>query len=113
LASKPLDSANALVASFHIYNFNACMTASCWNTALASVAAQVPVVTGELGENDCAHGFIDQYMSWADIHGVSYLAWTWNLWGCTGGNMALITDYSGTPTAYGQGFRDHLIAVNP
>jgi hypothetical protein len=34
----------------------------------------VPVVTGELAQGHCAHDFIDPYMTWADAHGVSYLA---------------------------------------
>jgi len=67
-------------------------------------------VTGELGENDCGHAYIDQYMSWADLHGISYLAWTWDTWDCANG-PALITDYTGTPTAFGAGFRDHLAAL--
>jgi len=112
LAHRPSDPANATVASFHVYNFNTCITTGCWTSVLGPIAGQVPVVTGEMGENDCAQGFIDQYMPWADAHGVSYLGWTWNVWSCSGG-PALITDYSGTPTAFGQGFRDHLIAVNP
>ena len=46
------------------------------------MAAKVPVVTGEFGENDCAHGYADGYMAWADAHGLSYLGWTWNPWDC-------------------------------
>jgi hypothetical protein len=69
----------------------------------------VPVVTGEIGEENCAHDFIDPYMSWADAHGVSYLAWGWNVWDCA--LPGLITDYDGTPTPYGEGFRDHLAAL--
>ena len=49
----------------------------------APVAAQVPVVAGEIGQNTCAHDYIDQVMAWADAHGVGYLAWTWNPWGCS------------------------------
>jgi hypothetical protein len=109
LANKPADSANALVASFHNYNFNVC-DPSCWNATVASLANQVPVVTGELGENDCAHGYIDQYMPWADAHGISYLGWTWDTWDCANG-PALISNYDGTPTAFGIGFRDHLASL--
>jgi hypothetical protein len=106
LANEPSDPAHALVVSFHNYNFNTCSPA-CWDSTVAPVAAQVPVVTGELGENDCAHGYIDQYMAWADSHGISYLGWTWDTWDCSNG-PALISNYDGTPTAFGIGFRDHL-----
>jgi endoglucanase len=109
-AFKPADPANALVASFHNYNFNGC-DPTCWNNTVAPLAGQVPVITGELGENDCAHGYIDQYMSWADAHGISYLGWTWDTWDCSNG-PALITNYNGTPTAFGIGFRDHLAALS-
>jgi hypothetical protein len=104
---RPADPAQALVASVHVYNFGGCVTRSCWNRTVAPVAARVPVVTGELGENDCAHGFVDGYMTWADAHGVSYLGWTWNPWDCEDG-PALISDWSGTPTDYGDGLRNHL-----
>jgi endoglucanase len=110
LTFKPSDPLNHLVASFHLYNFSTCTTATCWNSVIAPIAAQVPVVTGELGENDCGHSFVDTYMAWADAHGVSYLGWTWNTWDCSSG-PALITNYDGTPTAFGAGFKAHLAAL--
>ena len=110
LGNEPSDPAHALVASFHNYNFNVCKL-SCWDSTLATLAAQVPVVTGELGENDCAHGYIDQYMSWADTHGISYLGWTWDTWDCANG-PALISNYNGTPTAFGIGFQSHLAGLD-
>jgi hypothetical protein len=64
-------------------------------------------VTGEEGENDCAHGFIDNYMTWADGLGVSYLGWSWNPYDCKS-FPSLITDYAGTPSAFGQGLKAHL-----
>ena len=109
-ANKPLDPANALVASFHNYNFNVC-DPTCWTNTVAPLAAQVPVVTGELGEDDCGHGYIDQYMSWADAQAISYLGWTWDTWDCANG-PALISNYDGTATAFGIGFRDHLRALS-
>jgi endoglucanase len=107
---KPRDPRHQLVASYHVYNFNTCSSASCWNATIAPVAAKVPLVTGELGEDDCAHGFIDTYMDWADAHGLSYLGWTWDTWDCSSG-PALISGYDGTPTAFGVGFRDHLAGL--
>jgi hypothetical protein len=114
LAHEPVDPLHQLIASVHIYNFSEDNTVASWNSTIARVAAKVPVVTGELGENDCADGFIDQYMAWADSHGVSYLGWTWDAtdtgWSCSGG-PALITDYDGTPTAFGIGLETHLLAL--
>jgi endoglucanase len=108
---RPRDPLHQLIASFHLYNFNACDTAACWNTTVEPVAVVVPVVTGELGENDCAHGFIDGYMPWADAAGVSYLGWTWDTWNCNSG-PALISGYDGTPTAFGTGFQSHLASLH-
>ncbi|SFF67485.1 cellulase family glycosylhydrolase [Streptomyces mirabilis] len=111
LTYKPSDPTGNLVAAFHTYNFNTCASESCWNSTLAPVAAQVPLVAGEIGENTCAHGFIDTAMKWFDDRGLSYLGWTWNTWDCSSG-PSLISDYDGTPTSYGVGLRDHLRALN-
>jgi endoglucanase len=113
LTYKPSDPAGNLMASWHTYNFNACVTVACWDSQIGTVAAQVPVTAGEIGQNSCAHDYIDQVMAWADAHGVGYLAWTWNPWGCSQGNV-LITDYAGTATStYGEGFKAHLLTQNP
>ena len=111
LAYKPTDPAGNLAAAWHVYNFNTCSNESCWNSTLAPVAAQVPLVAGEIGENTCAHGFVDQVMKWFDDRGLSYLGWTWSTWNCSTG-PSLISSYDGTPTAYGIGLRDHLRALN-
>ncbi|MGW2488104.1 cellulose binding domain-containing protein [Streptomyces sp. NPDC001606] len=112
LTYKPTDPAGNLAAAYHVYNFNSCSSASCWDSTLAPVAAQVPLIAGEVGENTCAHSFTDQVMKWLDDHGLSYLGWTWNTWDCSSG-PSLISSYDGTPTAYGAGLRDHLRALNP
>ncbi|MFE9448509.1 cellulose binding domain-containing protein [Streptomyces sp. NPDC006739] len=111
-AYRPTDPTGNLAASYHVYNFNTCSTESCWNSTIAPVAAQVPLIAGEIGENTCSHGFVDGVMKWFDDHDLSYLGWTWNTWDCSSG-PSLISAYDGTPTAYGAGLRDHLRAVNP
>ncbi|MCX4766227.1 cellulase family glycosylhydrolase [Streptomyces sp. NBC_01275] len=111
LTYKPTDPTGNLAAAYHVYNFNTCANESCWNSTLAPVAAQVPLVAGEIGENTCSHGFVDQVMKWFDDRGLSYLGWTWNAWDCSSG-PSLISAYDGTPTAYGIGLRDHLRALN-
>ncbi|GAA2395644.1 cellulase family glycosylhydrolase [Dactylosporangium salmoneum] len=111
LQYKPTDPQNNLAAFAHIYNFNSCANTSCYDSQLAPVAQQVPLSLTEIGENDCAHGFVDTLMNWADAHGVGYLGWTWNAWNCSSG-PSLISDYNGTPTAFGQGIKDHFAAVS-
>lgn len=107
LAHRPVDPAGQLVAGLHAYSFGRCTTAACWEAEIAPVAAVVPVVTGELGQDDCAGGFVEPFMRWADQRGISYLGWTWNPWDCRTG-PALITGWDGAPTAFGAVVKAHL-----
>jgi hypothetical protein len=111
LSYEPTDPDHNLVASWHSYNFNTCSTQACWTSQVAPVIAQVPVIAGEIGENDCADTYIDPLMTWLDSENTSYLAWAWNAdFNCSTG-PGLITDYSGDPTAYGAGYESHLQAL--
>ncbi len=110
LTYKPSDPTGNLAASWHSYNFNLCNNTTCWDNTVAPVAQQVPLIAGEIGENDCADGYLNTLLPWLDSHNQSYLAWTWDTWNCASG-PALIADYSGTPTNYGVGYRDHLAAL--
>jgi endoglucanase len=111
LTHRPHDT--QLVASFHNYNGQRCHTQACWNAEIAPVAATVPVVTGEFGERDCTHDFIDAFMNWADAHDVGYVAWAW--WtldpnDCS--QLDLLTNLDGTPKApLGTALKDHLAAL--
>jgi hypothetical protein len=115
LAFKPSDPTGNLIASWHSYNFNACVNTSCWDSTIGTVAKQTPVLAGEIGQNTCAHDYIDQVMAWADTNGVSYAGWTWNPWGvCNSVGNVLILDWAGTPTStFGQGYRSHLLTQQP
>jgi hypothetical protein len=110
LSYEPHDPTGNIAASWHSYNFNACSSSSCWNSQLSPVLERVPLVTGELGENDCAHGYLDTLLPWLDGAGASYLAWTWNTWPC-GSGPALISSYDGTPTGFGAGYKAHLATL--
>ena len=108
LTYEPSDPDHNLTASWHSYNFNTCSSQSCWTSQVAPVIAQVPVIAGEIGENDCADGYVDPLMSWLDSESTSYLAWAWNAdFNCSSG-PGLISDYTGTPTGYGAGVEAHL-----
>ena len=117
LSHKPADRDHGLAASWHSYNFNFCSTQSCWVSQVAPVIkrvpviAQVPVVAGEIGENDCASGYVTPLMTWLDSQQTSYLAWAWNAdFSCKRG-PGLISDYGGTPTGYGAGVQSHLLSL--
>jgi endoglucanase len=106
----PTDTANNLAAAWHVYNFNTCNSMSCFTSNVAPVAAGHPVIATEIGENDCAGGFITSVMGWLDGSGISYLAYVWNAdFDCSSG-PSLITDYDGTPTAYGKVYQTHLLS---
>ena len=111
LQFEPADPDHNLIASWHSYNFNTCSNQSCWTSQVAPVIAQVPVVAGEIGENDCAGSYIDPLTTWLDSQHTSYLAWAWNAdFACSSG-PGLISDYSGTPTAYGAAYQAHLASL--
>jgi hypothetical protein len=113
LANAPSDPDHQLAASFHNYDGEACQTEACWDDTIAPVAAVVPVVTGELGEDDCSSDFDDGYMSWADAHGISYLGWGWFVVdGADCHTISLITDEAGAPASpNGVALQDHLAAL--
>ncbi len=107
LAHRPNDF--NIAASFHNYNFTPCNTQECWERTILPLAANAPLITGEIGEDDCGHHYIDRYMAWADSLQLSYLGWTWNAWGGCGD--VLIKDWDGTPTDYGAGYQAHLATL--
>ena len=119
-AHKPTDPLGQVAASFHNYQgFEKCDNVGCWNSQIVPVAAGVPVVTGEFAEDVCTpNNFDNEYMSWADAHGVSYLAWAWVVLspqeigaeGCSA--FYLIGDYGGTPASVnGIAVHNHLLAL--
>lgn len=108
LAYAPDDPLGQLGAAWHIYSSGFCADPGCYDGSPAAVAAAVPVVATEMGDEACGDAFMPTLMDWLDAHGVGYLAWVWNTWtGC----MRLIDDYDGTPRgSYGRMYRDRLLS---
>ena len=109
-----------IAASWHSYNFNECITQDCWDATIAPIAAKYPVITGELGENDCNSDYVTPLMQWLDQHEISYLAWEWNTYEyvvrsffshffCCSSGPSLISNYDGTPTNYGAGVQKYFL----
>jgi endoglucanase len=111
LRYEPADPDHNLVASWHSYNFTTCNTPSCWASQISPVIAKVPVIVGEIGEVDCADDYIDPLMAYLDSESTSYLAWAWDADFTCAGGPGLIINYSGEPTAYGAGYRSHLLSL--
>jgi endoglucanase len=120
----PNDPLHQLAASIHIYfktqanpEWAPCDYLTCWTNTMVPLAAKTPIVIGEFGEHDCNSHLLDgtalkptqpSLLDWADQHGVSYLGWSWFTGNCAG-EPALISNYDGTPTAYGKGVRSHYL----
>jgi len=109
MAHLPTDPKNQLAASFHVYPDNPCVDETCWNGAVANVAASMPLVTGEVGQFDCNGDFVTRYTTWADARSLSYLGWTFNPGDCM--RPSLIADWTGAPTTYGKALHDHLAVI--
>jgi hypothetical protein len=104
------DPLGQVAASAHPYQAQYWLnTPAEWDAYLGPVLQRHPVVATELGERGCGYTYTDSFMSWADLHGVSYMPFGWIVWG--GCDVSLISDYSGTPTSYGIGVRDHIAAL--
>ena len=108
LAHRPRDPAHQLVAGAHIYGQ---ASVAGFESNLGIVARSFPVVIGEAGEKNCADNDLDALLPWADRHGISYLAWDWFTGACS--DPSLITSYTGTPSDYGIGYREHLLSRFP
>jgi hypothetical protein len=110
LQNRPSDPAGQLMAEAHVYGGNVCSTASCLDSQMGPVAAQVPLVFGETGQDysagDCGSGKVAAIIDWADAHDVGYEAWQWNTWGNC---LDLIADFDGTVanSAYARWIKSH------
>jgi endoglucanase len=122
LAYLPVDPQGQLIASAHVYDFGVGSGIDSMVTGqLEPIAAALPVMLGELGEQYCDSGsanytrhalsLIDGEAAKGYVFGV--LGWTWNArtatstgWYCPtdafgNGGPLMIRDYSGTATVMG------------
>jgi hypothetical protein len=98
LSHKPIDPLNSLAAGWHSYPGTVCNNAACWDSQVAPVAAQVPVIMSEFGDSVCsAANYLPKLLPWANSKKISYLGWTWNVWSTSCENV-FIKDYAGTPS---------------
>ena len=107
----PKDPLKNIAAAWHSYNFNKCNYVDCWNQYVLPTVKKYPLITTEIGENDCAGGYVTAVMKWLDAHaGGNYLAWTFNTWECSDPGPSLISSYdnNGTPTPYGAAIKLHF-----
>lgn len=119
LGHVPADPLKNTAAVWHSYPWNACVHESCWESTVAKVAEQFPVVVtesggyGKLGGGGFDIAYATKLWSWLESKGISYMAWAWNIWGGQVGNEDLITDYDGTPSdPWGKAWKAQLAAAS-
>lgn len=121
---RPSDPLDKLAVDVHIYDFNGIDTAKEFEAEYAPVAAEYPMVIGEIGPGLAKHtepdscsrkairdnAFIEGTLDWADTNDVGYTAWAWNPWADQASACwALTKDWNGTPTAeWGTAYRARL-----
>jgi hypothetical protein len=116
---RPSDPLENLAPAWHIYNFNGCANADCWNDAPLALAQEFPLVATEIGQDDCQGDFIASLMSFLDQNAAGYLAWSWNVQGqcqaatqeSRGNPWPLIGNFeTAEPNSpYARTFRDHVL----
>lgn len=106
----PNDPLHNIAAAWHQYRLpgiSPCVTSACLDPKIGVVMSQIPVVATEFGETDCQADFLNSVMNYFDSKQQGYFAWKWTVGQCK--DIALISDYAGTPTTtYGQAYKTHL-----
>jgi hypothetical protein len=99
---------------------NSAQTTAMNTSATSVLSAGFPLIIGESGISAYStstaasftatqitdlEGWYDNLLTWAEMQGQGYLAWSWN----TDTPPLLLTDYTGTPTPdFGQTYQTHL-----
>lgn len=104
---RPVDPADQMVASVHIYPTLRCTDRACWERTITPVAAEVPVLIGEFGSKDCRQEFARAVMDYADDHGINWTAWAWHPGDCKA-FPSLIESWDGEPTVWGKAVKQRL-----
>ena len=113
----PQDPLGGIVLDGHVYSFSVCNADPCLTDTFGAAAQTVPVVMGEIGENDCSGDYTAALIDWLDGWDMGYLIWSWNAWGVCPTEPGVLVDnlyvgpdllasYDGTPNAYGARMRD-------
>jgi endoglucanase len=111
----PEDPSQQLAVSLHLYPggypYNLKTDAAAVDAMLAAIVASHPLVITEMGDEGGSNPavFANKVLAWADSHGYSVLAWSWNPWG--GANTLIQDNTHFTPTAgLGRAYHDWAIA---
>jgi endoglucanase len=109
---RPADPANKIIAAWHTYNWTWCVAEPCYESNVGAVAAEVPVLATEIGNDQCDAVWMNELLTWLDSSEIGYLAWSWHTFLATECSaIRLILDYGGTPSQYGGAYRSHLMEL--
>jgi endoglucanase len=111
LSYVPTDSAAQLGAVFDNFNFSGSDCSMSDNTCMSNtygvVAQRFPVYTGGFGDNSWSSG-INNFLTFMQNNTNGHLIWSWDV---QMDQYSVISTYSGTPTAYGQGYENRLLTL--
>jgi endoglucanase len=120
---QPRDPRHALVADVSSFDYADFVVSHAH--ALRVFGRRHPIVVGGFGDTHCVSTYSKKVMAVMDAIGQSYLAWTWDTVQDYGGcSNALLDDpatkngfpagyYSGRPSGFGRGVRDHFLRERP
>ena len=119
----PRDPRHALMADVSSFDYSDYVVSHA--DELRAFARRHPVIVGGFGDTHCVSTYSQKVMAVIDSIQQSYLAWTWDTVQDYGGCAnALLDDpgtqngfpagyYSGRPSGFGRGVRDHFRKVRP
>ena len=114
LTYKPTDPRQQLWPRSALYNFNTCVDrVLLGHPARAGGRAGAARARRDRRERLRATTSSTRLMNWADAHGVGYLGWTWNTWGCSSGAVPHQGLQRHPDRGFGEGYKAHLLTQNP
>jgi len=96
----------------HVYDWPEKQPAA-WDRDFGYLTAKVPVMIGEFGTNNCGAQYYEWVMNYADQKNIHWISWAWYAPPADRADLlcsfaALITDWSGTPSAQGAVVKAHM-----
>jgi hypothetical protein len=105
VVSNPIQGYNIAYAT-HPYNYGDKQRGT-WDAAFGFMARTAPVIATEFGDHtSCNTSYASQFFEYARSNSIQWTAWAWYPGGCQ--FPSLISDWGGTPTAFGEMVRQEL-----
>jgi hypothetical protein len=111
-SNKPTDPAKQLGAAIHLYSGgypnNFANGSASTDAMLAANLPGVPLVVTEFGDTSGSGtgAYTKSLTAWADAHGYSLTAWTWNPWGQSSNDLIQNASSYAPTVGFGQTYHD-------